>query len=358
MSRRVLLTVSGTIPGDLAERVTQGCQPRPDYMELARAFDADVLDLGEVVRTSGRSVRLAARWLGVGVALAWVCFRRRHSYQLVVTDGEQVGLPLAALLRLFPSRRPQHVMIAHLMSVRKKAVPFRTFRLAACIDRMIVYASCQADYVVEALGYPRERIVLTPFMVDSAFFAPVSRRRGDPPLVVSAGLEFRDYPTLLEAVRDLDVRVVLAAASPWSRRRDTTGDTTLPPNVEVRRLNLADLRALYTDADLVVVPVVETMFQAGITTILEAMSMGKPVLCTRTLGQTDTVIDDETGVYVPPGDAAAMRSAILSLLDDAGRAARLGAAARRWVEQHADIEVYAHRLADVVIGELGAVRET
>jgi glycosyltransferase involved in cell wall biosynthesis len=110
---------------------------------------------------------------------------------------------------------------------------------------------------------------------------------------------------------------------------------------------LFGLRELYARADLVVVPVVETDFQAGITTILEAMAMGKAVVCTRTTGQTDTIVDDVTGVYVPPGDAPALRAAIEDLLVDPARRARLGAAARAWVTAHADIQVYAQRLADV-----------
>ena len=30
--------------------------------------------------------------------------------------------------------------------------------------------------------------------------------------------------------------------------------------------------------------------------------MGKAVVCTRTSGQTDVVVDGDNGLYVPPGD--------------------------------------------------------
>ncbi len=323
---------------------------------MAKAFHADILDRTEVRRSSGRAVRLIGRLMGDDVVMAWTCFRRRKSYDLIFTDGEQVGIPLAALFRLVPSHRPRHLMIVHILSVPKKTVPFRLLRLGARIDRMFVYATAQERFVVNRLHYPRDQVVLTPFMVDTKFFAPQAARADGPPLIASAGLEFRDYPTLIDAIRDLDVRVVLAAASPWSRRRDSSSDRELPDNVEVRRLGLADLRELYASADLIVVPVVETDFQAGITTILEAMAMGKPLICTRTTGQTDTVVDGETGVYVPPGDVASLCAAIEALLDDPERAARLGTAARRWAEQHGDIETYARRLAGVVDAELAKGR--
>ena len=47
-------------------------------------------------------------------------------------------------------------------------------------------------------------------------------------MICTAGLEFRDYPTLIEAVRGLDARVVIAAASPWSKRADATAERRPP----------------------------------------------------------------------------------------------------------------------------------
>jgi glycosyltransferase involved in cell wall biosynthesis len=356
----VLLTVSGPINPDVRQEVAAGRRPRADYLELAEAFPADLLDHTEARRTSWFG-RVLGRVAGDDVLLAWACFRRRRSYDVVFTDGEQVGMPLAALLWLC-RRRPTHVMIVHILSPRKKTVPFRVLRLAKRVDLMFTYASAQRRLIVERLGGRSDQVVLTPFMVDTRYFAPdavatVARPANGRPLVCSAGLEFRDYPTLVEAARGLDADVVLAAASPWSRRRDSSAGVDLPDNVEVRRLGFADLRTLYADADVVVVPVVETDFQAGITTILEAMAMGKPVICTRTTGQIDTIVDGETGIYVPPGDPVALRGAIERLLSDPDLAGRLGAAARRWAVEHADVAVYARRLAghvDTVAGGGGA----
>ena len=129
-----------------------------------------------------------------------------------------------------------------------------------------------------------EQVQLTSFMVDTEFFAmarvtPAPRR-----MICAAGLEFRDYDTLVEAVRELDVEVVIAAASPWSKRASAVGGT-LPANVTVCKLTLFDLRQLYADARFVVVPLLETEFQAGVTTILEAMAMSKAVVCTKTSGR-------------------------------------------------------------------------
>jgi glycosyltransferase involved in cell wall biosynthesis len=347
---RVLLTVSGTLEPDLPGRIERGERPRPDYVAMAGAMDAEILDVTEARRRAGRFSRLLERAGGAALLLAWVCFRERKRYDAVFTDGEQVGLPLAALCRLTARRPFAHVMIVHILSVPKKTRLYRALRLGRFIDTMVVYSSAQRRFVADELGFPIERVLLTPFTVDTAFFCAdrVEARPGPRLTLSSAGLEFRDYPTLMEAVRGLDARVVIAAASPWSTRPDSTHGAAVPPNVEVCRLGFVDLRQLYADSGFVVMPLHDVDFQAGVTTILEAMAMEKAVVCSRTRGQTDIVVDGLNGLYVEPADPAALRRAIDALLADPARTERLGKAGRDLVVRECDVSVYAVRLAEAV----------
>jgi glycosyltransferase involved in cell wall biosynthesis len=97
---------------------------------------------------------------------------------------------------------------------------------------------------------------------------------------------------------------------------------------------------VYESSLFVVVPVVESEIGAGLTTIAEAMAMGKAVITSRAEGQSDTVVDRRaqlrgrsgrattggvvktfgmdvddpdlagpTGLYVTPGDAGQLRDA-------------------------------------------------
>lgn len=347
--RPALLTVSGTIPAGLDDDVAAGARPRADYRVMAEEFDADVVDVDAALAATGRLGRLLYRFLGAGPLLGWFCFRRRKDYDVIVTDGEQVGIPLALLTRLLGRGGSRHMMIVHIVSVSKKAALMRWTRCAGVIDRYIAYCTWQADFIHERLSVPRDRVIVSTFMVDTDFFDPARvdtpRRR----MICSAGLERRDYPTLMAAVDGLDVDVVIAAASPWSVRDDSTADQKVPENVEIRRLDLFELRLLYAECQFVVMPLDDVDFQAGITTILEAMSMERPVLCTRTPGQTDTIIDDVNGRYVTPGaDVDAMRNAIVTLLGDTDSIARLGASARQWAVEQADVRRYSERLAAIV----------
>jgi glycosyltransferase involved in cell wall biosynthesis len=63
----------------------------------------------------------------------------------------------------------------------------------------------------------------------------------------------------------------------------------------------------------------------------EAMAHGRPVVASAVGGLRDLVVDGETGLLVPPGNAAALRDALERLLADAPLRRRLGRAARERV---------------------------
>jgi len=65
------------------------------------------------------------------------------------------------------------------------------------------------------------------------------------------------------------------------------------------------------------------------TVVFEAMSRGKPVIATKPGGQTDMVVDGETGFLVDRGDVAGLATAMQLLIGDPGLRMRLGDAGRR-----------------------------
>ncbi|MET0579195.1 MAG: glycosyl transferase family 1, partial [Ilumatobacteraceae bacterium] len=147
----VLLTVSGNVDPDVPAAVAAGRRPRADYAEMAEVFGADIIDYTAAARASGRFGRFLRRLAGDDVLLAVACFRRRRQYRTVFTDGEQVGIPYAALCWL-ARRRPRHVMIGHVLSPRKKALLHRLLRLQHRVDVVVVYASAQRTFAIEQLG--------------------------------------------------------------------------------------------------------------------------------------------------------------------------------------------------------------
>jgi glycosyltransferase involved in cell wall biosynthesis len=113
---------------------------------------------------------------------------------------------------------------------------------------------------------------------------------------------------------------------------------------------VADVRPSLAAMDVFVLPShAEGMSNA----LMEAMAAARPVVATAVGGNTEVVVDGETGVLIPPADPAAIADAIAALLRDPDRAAGLGAAAREFVTRRfgararvAELEhLYEERLA-------------
>lgn len=376
---RVLLVINARVDSAILDDIKAGRSPRKDYVELQRALGADLLDLNVLDRRMW--TRVIGRTLGASIAqamLAWVYSRR---YDAVFADRETTGFALAALWRLLP-RRPRLVMIGHLLSPPKKQMVARALRLRDTIDCLVVHSSLQQRIAEEKLGLPPDQVALVPYQCDERFWTPINVPVKNQ--ICTVGLEYRDYPTLVRAVEGLDVDIVIAAASHWSKHQAMTDDT-LPPRIRVSSFGYEALRRLYAESRFVVVPLQDVDNQAGITVILEAMAMGKALVVSHTRGQVDVVRDrrhhnradperagqsdwvrnlgatervaaGETGIYVMPGDVAELRRAIVFLLEHPERANEMGANGRRVIEETMSLDHFTDRLTALITGEHGSAR--
>ena len=81
--------------------------------------------------------------------------------------------------------------------------------------------------------------------------------------------------------------------------------------------------------------------------LIEAMSYARPVIASAAGGIVDIVSDGRNGFLVPPGDAAALSTAIGRMMDDPAAARTLGLNGRRDVERGFSWDVIADRLAEI-----------
>jgi glycosyltransferase involved in cell wall biosynthesis len=87
---------------------------------------------------------------------------------------------------------------------------------------------------------------------------------------------------------------------------------------------------------------------------LEAMAAGLPVVGSQTGGIPEMVIDGETGVLVPPGDAAALAGAIGRLARSADERERLGQAARERASAVFSLDAHSRALSAIYDDVLAA----
>jgi glycosyltransferase involved in cell wall biosynthesis len=155
----------------------------------------------------------------------------------------------------------------------------------------------------------------------------------EPGRVLFAGrlVEKKGLAVLLAALRTVQ-------APGWSL--EVVGDGPLRAELETAAAGLpvtfrgalprAELARSYARSEVVVVPSVAAASgdQDGLpVALLEAMAAGCAVVGSRIAGIDAAVLDGDSGLLVPPGDAGALAAALDLLLSDPHRRAKLGAAA-------------------------------
>ena len=179
------------------------------------------------------------------------------------------------------------------------------------------------------------RIAYIPFGVDTKFFSP--QQVPEERQILAVGFDpDRDWKTLFDACEGLGVRVIAA-----TRPARVAKLQPLPAFVEVKQFAIKDLVAEYSRSAVIVLPLDTTKAvndAMGATSLFEAMAMGKAIVATDTHTVRSYITDAENGLLVQEGDVAAMRAAVVSLLDDKEKSDALGAAAREYAIEHLDAE--------------------
>lgn len=263
-----------------------------------------------------------------------------------------VVTPLAALLPLAARGRrlPVVVMNFGLNLIWRRASGARRALLGSSLRsaaRVICLGESQRTELVAVTGLDPDRVVTMLVPIDAAFFEPRGESSGRKVLSVGKDLA-RDYATLAEAVRPLDVEAAIIA---HPRNID---ERVLPPNATLRGgVPFRELRELYAGAACVVVPQRSDDYRygsegGGLTALLEAMAMGKPIVATERAILRDYVEDGVEALLVPPEDPTALRAAVERVLGDTELARSLGAAARARVERANTSAAFAARLAPLL----------
>ena len=150
---------------------------------------------------------------------------------------------------------------------------------------------------------------------------PTVGEEATPPEVLYAGRLSAEKGILdLLAAADNGMKLTIAGDGPL--REQVPGALGFVPHDE--------LGPLYDRAAVVAVPSRREGFGVACA---EAMAHGRPVVAAAVGGLLDLVVDEETGLLVPPGDVGALRKALRRLLADEELRARLGANARRRAEE-------------------------
>lgn len=299
------------VGADFVEVESFRYRPRPALTRLLSSFD-----LVQVV-AGGPAWAALARGAGPPVALQVASLvRRERASALRRSRG------LAGVWRRLATRAAERIESEALRNV----------------DLVFVENPAMEEEIARRIG--RERVVVAPPGVDTHFFAPPdgrpdARPAGGPLLAVgnlgdprkNVSLLVRAYARLVAIAPDAPRLVLAGLGAPPAEDLALALSLGLDGRIEVRSsVTPTELRALYRSASAFVLSSDEEGF--GLV-VAEAMASGLPVAATRCGGPETLVVDGETGLLSPVGDADALAQSLATLASNPGRATAMGRAGRR-----------------------------
>ena len=250
--------------------------------------------------------------------IVWIYARlRRHPY-LVHMHG-----------MLIPSGRSGRL----LLRAYKPLILGPILRGAASI---VVFTDEQRSSISAEFGVDPARVAIIPNGVDETFLYAGQRRLHAKPRLLFVG----------RLVVQKNLLLLLQALEGVSEQFETTlvGDGELATELmaaaaDLRLKNVrfhgradgAELRELYRDADVFVLP---SEREGMPLVLLEALAMGLPIVATDVPGNRDVVVPGKSGVLVPLGNPAALRRALLSVTGNPDSYRRMSESCRQIVGKY------------------------
>jgi glycosyltransferase involved in cell wall biosynthesis len=216
--------------------------------------------------------------------------------------------------------------LSGLMSQRDRAL-FRTFvpRSVRLAERVLTGSEWSKNDLVDRYGVSPERIVVTPYGVDSTFHPNGPREPERPYALFVGGIQPRKDPlAAVEALALLDGELKLVLVGAEKRGGDEVRSAVRRLGLEQRvelagHIELDELAALYRGAACLVFP---SRYEGFGLPVLEAMASGTPVVAA-SAGAVPEVAGD-AAILVEPGDPAAIAAGIERALADRERLVAAG----------------------------------
>ena len=305
-----------------------------------------------------RSPRKDRSRIATALYTAWRILTCREHFDAIYATHYK-GLELIVLLRAIGLyRRP--IVVWHHQPVVKSASRLRELcgRLFyRGLDRMIFFSKKLYDDSLLSHKARPEHMVVGHWGADLDFYDSIAvSPANDTFTFIATGKEQRDQPTLIEAFNRTSRHLRLFIG--------INPDPNVPnPNLDaVRRCKPADnievkeICGLFpyeiaidvAHADCVVICCHKTRYTAGLTTVVEALALGKPIICSRN-PQIPVDFDREgCGISVEYGDVEGWQRAIEYIATHPDEARRMGQRGREIAERLFNDKRDAEEIAEVI----------
>ncbi len=272
-----------------------------------------------------------------GLILKLARLFRRLRINVVHTHNEAACLYATPAARL--ARGRVVVNTRHGQGVKPGTRPGRVFALVSRLVDSVVCVSKDSADLASGLGISPHRIAMIWNGIDTERFPVSGPCRQGPAILVSRLSAEKDIRTLIQAVPSVLRRIpqfrlrLVGTGACRPSLEELTAQLGLQQQVEFAG-EKRDVAQELRQACMFVLP---SLTEGVSLSLLEAMSVGLPIVATRVGGNVEVVEENRTGLLVSPGSPAALAEAIVTLASDPELSYRMGQEGRQRVEKSFDV---------------------
>ena len=202
------------------------------------------------------------------------------------------------------------------------------------IDRFVVHSNLEKELYSKEFNIPQSKIDVQLWPMDvPKVFPNEPLRAGD--YLCAIGANARDYPTLLNTMKELPEIPSILVVRPWNLE-----GLTLPSNVEALvSLDEEQTMNILKYSRFMVLPLTSKGERCGHITFVAAMHLSKAFITTPAQGIADYVVHDFNAVTCEPASSEVLKEAIWMLWNDPNQCELLGRNGKNFAQENCSFEV-------------------
>ncbi len=213
---------------------------------------------------------------------------------LIVLTNQRMGFSCLPLLIVskFIKKQSSCVFIMGLYNVKVKNSIKKFFRKSFIyifmifIDKLIFLSEGEYNYAKNKFNKFSDKFIFIPFSIDTDFWKVDNKKKRNGKKILFIGNDGkRDYDFAINLAKELEELEFTFVTKKIAKEDLMSNNIELISGIwSEETLSDEEIRDLYSNSDLVIIPIIESLQPSGQSVALQAMGVGTPVLITETEG--------------------------------------------------------------------------
>ena len=283
----------------------------------------------------------------------------KNSKKIIATN-QRVGFSILSFLLFNPRKKiKSYVFIMGLFNNNPKNRIKKFFRIffikvfMATFNHMIFLSSGEFKFVSEKYPHYKEKIHFLPFSVDQEFWSEKENGhlKKDGTILFIGNDGKRDYKFVIELAKEMpSLDFVFITKKIESSELKSKNIKLLSGKWDDLNITDSDMKNYYLKASLCIIPIYDSLQPSGQSVALQSMSMGTPVLITKTDGFWEPRLfnNNEEIVFIEKNEINLWKEKILSLIEDKNIRKKISKNGKDLVSTNNNLETFNRKLKNII----------